>query len=198
MRFLGQLNDGVYADPMDNIHPDIIERYYGVDGIERIRRPGETGAGHPEDEDMEQPEQRVDEPVLSNTVADDLAHNVRHPPIKVARHGNPFRSPVVEKNFFAALGAIVQADIIPEGYGVLESEWEDGTYPAMEAINPGTRGKEIIVALPRDVWLPRAILFAQGLDAMTRSLVFEEAELGHEEVGDLRDDLSSSSQEDIV
>jgi hypothetical protein len=68
----------------------------------------------------------------------------------------------------------------------------------MEAINPGTRGKEIIVALPRDVWLPRAILFAQGLDAMTRSLVFEEAELGHEEVGDLRDDLSSSSQEDIV
>ncbi|KAF7336293.1 hypothetical protein MVEN_02177600 [Mycena venus] len=147
-------------------------------------------AGHPEEEDdwYDDPEPLVE------AVTDDLAHNIRHPAIKVARHKNPFRSPVIEGNFFAALDAIVEQGIVPDGYGVLEKEW-DGDYPAMEAINPGTRGKEILVALPREIWLPRAILFVQALDAMTRCLVFEEG-LGDAGAGN-ESDSSSSSQEDI-
>jgi hypothetical protein len=187
---MGQLNEGVYAtDPMDDVHPDTIERYYGVEGAERVQRPGQTGAGHEEDDDW------IDktEPLV-NAVTDDLAHNIRHPAIKVACHRKPFRSPEIEQNFLAALGDIIAQGIVPEGYGVLENEW-DGPYPALEAINPGTRGKQILVALPRDLWLPRAILFAQGLDAMTRSLVFEEAELGDAYCYD--SESSSSSQEDI-
>ncbi|KAJ7486550.1 hypothetical protein FB451DRAFT_1391460 [Mycena latifolia] len=193
MRFLGQLNDGVYAsDPMENVHPDIIDRYYGVEGDERVPRPGQTGAGHPDDEeDLDAWEDEHDEDFLTHAVAEDLAHNIRHPAIKVARHKNPFRSAEMEANFFAALAEITEQNIVPQGFRVQEDEWEDGGYPAAEAINPGTRGKEIIVALPREIWLPRAILFAQALDAMTRFLVFQE------DRGDRGDDSASSSQEDI-
>lgn len=192
---MGQLDNGMYAsDPMDSVHPDTLERYYGVEGDQRVRRPGQTGAGHPGDEEQDESDAWVDEPdELANAVAEDLAHNIRHPPIKVARHRNPFQSAVIEANFFRALAEIVQQGIVPDGYGVLQEEWEDRTYPAAEAINPGTRGKQIIVALPHDIWLPRAVYFAQALDAMTRSLVFEEQQAG---LGD-GDDSASSSQEDI-
>ncbi|KAJ7489636.1 hypothetical protein B0H11DRAFT_1720157 [Mycena galericulata] len=161
---------------MDDLHPDTINRYYGVEGAPRSRRPGQTGAGHPEDEEDENEDQWIDEPeeYLTQAVTEDLAHNIRHPAIKVARHKNPFRSALIEHNFVAALAEIVRQGLVPRGYGVLQDEWEDGTYPSMEAINPGTRGKEIVVVLPRDVWLPRAVYFSQALDAMTRSLMFQE------------------------
>ncbi|KAJ7616812.1 hypothetical protein DFH06DRAFT_1012770, partial [Mycena polygramma] len=202
MRFLGQLNEGVYADPMEGVHLDTINRYYGVDGDVQPRRRGQTGAGHPEDEDEEsdsEDEDWVDEcdKDIANAVTDDLVHNIRHPPVKVARHTNPFRSAEIKENFAAALAEIVRQGVIPEGYGVLENEWEDGGYPAMEAINPGTHGKEIIVALPQEIWLPRAILFAQGLDAMTRCLVFQEEEFGAEMEDQAGDDSDSSSQADF-
>ncbi|KAJ6578020.1 hypothetical protein B0H19DRAFT_1208066 [Mycena capillaripes] len=195
LRFLGQLNNGVYTtDPMEGVHVDTINRYYGVEGAERARHPGQSGAGHPEDEEEGQWVDEQDDN-LADTVANDLAHNIRHPAIKVARHKNPFRSLLIEENFFAALEEIVRQGMVPEGYGVLQNEWEDGAYPTMEAINPGTHGKEIIIALPRDIWLPRAVLFAQGLDAMTRSLVYEEG-TGVDDV-EMGEDSDSSSQEDI-
>ncbi|KAJ7663363.1 hypothetical protein DFH06DRAFT_986851 [Mycena polygramma] len=197
MRFLGQLTDGVYdeVDPMAGVDPDVINRYYGVEGTQRIQRRGQTGAGHPEDEGDDDDQDWIDED-LADAVENDLAHNIRHPAIKVARHRNPFRSRQIENGFFAGLQDIVRHGIVPEGFGVLETEWEDGDYPAVEAINPGTRGREIIVALPREIWLPRAILFAQALDAMTRALVFEEAELGVEDDEQMGYD-SDSSQEDV-
>ncbi|KAJ7643032.1 hypothetical protein DFH06DRAFT_999206 [Mycena polygramma] len=203
LRFLGQLTNGVNTtDPMDKAHPDTINRYYGVEGAPRARRPGQTGAGHPGDEDSDDGLDWMDEngEDLADAVEDDLAHNIRHPAIEVARHRNPFHSKAIEEKFFAALQEIIHHDLVPQGYGVLETEWEDGTYPAMETINPGTRGKGIVVALPREVWLPRAILFAQALDAMTRCLEFQEAEFGADFEGQGEDDSdsgSSSSQEDV-
>ncbi|KAJ7764734.1 hypothetical protein B0H16DRAFT_1413551 [Mycena metata] len=188
LRFMGQLNNGVYADPVDKLHPETIERYYGVEGPVRIRRPGHTGAGHPEDEDES-------EEYLNNAVAEDLAHNIRHPPVKVARHSNPFHSAEIEAGFFGALAEIVRCGILPNGYGVVQDEWEDATYPVMEAINPGTRGREIIVELPRDIWLPRAILFAQGLDTMHRSLAFQPIRVGDNVAPGY--ESSGSSQDDI-
>ncbi|KAJ7173237.1 hypothetical protein C8R46DRAFT_893090, partial [Mycena filopes] len=186
------LDNGVYTvDPFKELHPDTIERYYGVEGPIQVRRPGQTGAGHPDDEDEDEWVDEADE-YLHAVVEEDLAHNIRHPAIKVARHRNPFHSSTMEENFFGALGEIVRLNLVPEGYGVIEDEWEDGSYPSMEAINPGTRGKEIVVELPRDVWLPRAVLFAQGLDALERSLALQPV---REDGGD--DVSSNSSQEDI-
>jgi hypothetical protein len=62
-------------------------------------------------------------------------------------------------------------EAIPEGYGVLPSEWEDGTYLSYETIKSGRRGaKELNVALPDHIWRPRSILWAQGLDLLHRIL----------------------------
>ncbi|KAK7020914.1 hypothetical protein R3P38DRAFT_3197407 [Favolaschia claudopus] len=62
----GMIDSGEYVDPMQGIHPDTIDRYYGVDGPEVVRQPGQTGAGHEEDEDedenawVDEPERLVD------------------------------------------------------------------------------------------------------------------------------------------
>ncbi|KAJ7175566.1 hypothetical protein C8R46DRAFT_1030603 [Mycena filopes] len=148
---------------VDPFHPDTIKRYYGVEGPIQVRHPGQMGAGHPDDEDED----------------DGTASQ----PVPLERNGG---------KFIWALGEIVRLNLVPEGYGVIEDEWEDGSYPSMEAINPGTRGKEIVVELPRDIWLPRTVLFAQGLDALERSLELQPV---REDGGD--DVSSSSSQEDI-
>jgi len=169
---------------MDDVHPDIVNRYYGVDGHRLVRGPGQTGAGHAdaeefwvdeEDSDMEdngggsETIEVDNEDYLQDCIAKDQERNIRHPAIKVARHANPFESHADEDQFFGALDEVTKAHLIPEDYGVLECEWEDKTYPVMETISlSGTRGKEIVVELPKAIWLPRAILFAQGLDIMTR------------------------------
>jgi hypothetical protein len=168
---------------MHDVHPDIVNKYYGVDGHRLVRGPTQTGAGQPEGEDAETfsidnysedddaEEMEVDdaEEYLQDCITEDQAKNIRHPAVKVARHANPFKCEADEDRFFAVLAEIRGRTLIPEGYGVLEHEWEDEAYPVLETINPGTRGsKQIIVELPRAIWLPRAILFAQGLDVMAR------------------------------
>jgi hypothetical protein len=186
LRLLGKLSHGINAhDPTIDIHPDILNRYYGVNGHRIIRGLAQTGAGQPEDEDAEEhwvdeeEEDNVDnesesemdvdtEEYLQDCIAEDQAKNIRHPAVKVARHANPFEFQTDEDRFFAALDEVRMHRLIPQDYGVLECEWEDETYPVMETINPGTRGKQIIVELPKAIWLPHAVLFVQGLDVMTR------------------------------
>lgn len=51
MRFLATATAGSYDDPMDDVHPDLIEAYYGVDGRIRVNPHGSTGAGHSDDEE---------------------------------------------------------------------------------------------------------------------------------------------------
>ncbi|KAJ7215588.1 hypothetical protein GGX14DRAFT_359551 [Mycena pura] len=52
MRFLGQTTEGIYHhDPLDGIHPDSINRYYGVAGARRHRNRHQTGAGIASDEE---------------------------------------------------------------------------------------------------------------------------------------------------
>jgi hypothetical protein len=169
---------------MTDVHPGIINQYYGIDGHRRVRRPGETGAGHEDAEEFWVDEDSMpvddgessetteanddDQEYLQDCIAKDQAKNIRHPAVKVARHKNPFESLAHQEQFFQALDEVRNAYLVPEGYGVLEWEWEDETYPLLETINPGARGKDIIVELPKAIWLPRAILFAQGLDVMSR------------------------------
>jgi hypothetical protein len=180
LRFLGQMDNGVYThDPTMGIHPEILNRYYGVDGHVRARSDARTGAGHPEDEgdwaneDSDDNENSV-EGYVQNCIAEDQAANIRHAPVKVARHANPFHEGAVEDQFYAILNEVRSNGLIPEGYGVLDCEWENMCYPEVEVINLGPRGKEIVVALPKAIWLSRAILFVQGLDVMTRMLIDEE------------------------
>jgi hypothetical protein len=79
-----------------------------------------------------------------------------------------------EDQFYIILDDVRRSGLIPEGYGVLECEWEDVAYPETEAINLGSRGKQIVVELPKAIWLSRAISFVQGLDVMTRLISIHE------------------------
>jgi hypothetical protein len=127
-----------------------------------------SGVDNGDDED-EMARDVDDEEYLQDCIAEDQAKNIRHPAVKVARHANPFKVQADEDQFFAVLNQVRTHHLIPQDYGVLEHEWDNRTYPVMETINPGTRGKEIVVELPKAIWLPRAVLFAQGLDVMART-----------------------------
>ncbi|KAJ7259953.1 hypothetical protein B0H12DRAFT_1014234 [Mycena haematopus] len=180
MRLLGQTTAGIYAtDPLDGIHPDAINRYYGVAGARRRQGRGETGAGHASDDEGgsgEESDSDLDhEPdvqeELENQIEADQAQNIRHAPVKVARHHSPFEDDEDEAAFLELLQVILsQPDVLPADYGVVEEEWEDADYPETEVIRTGTNGKELVVVLPRDEWFPRAVQWAQALDLLNRVL----------------------------
>ncbi|KZT27166.1 hypothetical protein NEOLEDRAFT_1061535, partial [Neolentinus lepideus HHB14362 ss-1] len=173
LRFLGQTEHGVYADdPIDNIHPDILNRYYGIAGRERQRSTGQTGAGHAGDDDTEdevsdaediEPEDEFVQEILASQ-----AQKVRHKSVKVPRAQSPFDSQADEEQFLEILAAISMQEVLPTHYGVQPAEWEDGMYPAEEIIKFGTKGKQMRVVLPELVWYPRAVMWTQGLDLLAR------------------------------
>jgi hypothetical protein len=164
---------------MDGIHPDTISLYYGVHGTEQTRTSAQTGAGHPEDDDIDSLSDEGSEngdgdgddddewTELQHQIARDQAHNIRHKPVKVARHQNPFVTPEAETEFWEILAVVIKDSAAPDGFGVCIEEWESG-YPEIEIIKTGARGKELEVVLPEAIWLPRAVLWAQGLDVMSR------------------------------
>ncbi|KAK7005481.1 hypothetical protein R3P38DRAFT_3604766 [Favolaschia claudopus] len=184
MRLLGQTTEGVYQDPLDGIHPDAINRYYGVAGPRVRRTRTQTGAGIDpeegvEDEDLEP---SVEEE-LENHIEADLEHNIRHQPVKVAQNRSPFRDAEDETRFLALMADLLACpDILPDDYGVVEAEWDDEGYPEIEVFRPGTKGKEMSVILPRTEWFPRAVQWSQALDLMTR--ILHELEVDEEERGE--------------
>jgi hypothetical protein len=150
---LGQTEHGIYNDdPMDSVHPDTINRYYGVDGAERMQLDGQTGAGHmadedpnPEHSDSSSQDSEEDDKSdsddaewteLQHQIARDQAHNIHHKPVKVARHHNPFATTAAEAEFHNILRLVVESEAVPEGFGVCPDEWEDG-YPEQETIKTG-------------------------------------------------------------
>ena len=53
--------------------------------------------------------------------------------------------------------------VVPIGFAVHESEWdEDKGYPTLETI-PMRGSKHLDIALPYEVWWPRAVHWAQAL-----------------------------------
>jgi hypothetical protein len=84
---------------------------------------------------------------------------------------SPFTNVQDKLDFFDALKEIQTLELIPEGYGVLPEELENG-YPVIEILKVGFRGqKELQLELPLEVWFPRAVCWVQALDLLTR---FEE------------------------
>ncbi|KAJ7032986.1 hypothetical protein C8F04DRAFT_1003267 [Mycena alexandri] len=183
MRFMGQTTEGVYReDPLDGIHPDAINRYYGVEGRRLRRGRNQTGAGVTSDDEGEvtdsDDDERSLEEQLENRVQDDLSRNIRHAPVKVARHRCPFQDEELQDHFLTLLDDILsRPEDLPQGYGIVDDEWEDEDYPEVEVIRPGTRGKELRVILPRGEWYARAVRWTQALELMSRVL----EELGEED-----------------
>ncbi|KAF8208238.1 hypothetical protein K438DRAFT_1438421, partial [Mycena galopus ATCC 62051] len=100
-------------------------------------------------------------------IGKDQEENIWHAPIKVACHESPFDNAEQEGVFIDLLENVFEENGLPEDYGVCKEEWDQEDYPEIEVICPGTRGKEISVVLPRDMWFPRVLRWAQALDAMS-------------------------------
>ncbi|KAJ7286285.1 hypothetical protein C8J57DRAFT_1431768 [Mycena rebaudengoi] len=167
MRLLGQARFGVYRDDCEGLHPDTINKYYGVSTDPTTQRTG-SGAGNPPDESDDD---------LVERIAQDQGPQVRHEAIDVPDHRNPFlEDNALESRFFDVLAEVVEADIVPAGYGIMPEEWEDEGYPNVEIVTAGKHGKtKIRVSLADGIWKQRAKLWVQGLNVLSH---FDSAEMG--------------------
>ncbi|KAJ7202108.1 hypothetical protein GGX14DRAFT_370642 [Mycena pura] len=176
---IGQVQYGVYAnsDDYENVHPDLLEQYYGIHGQER--RSNQTGAGQLDDEDIEVPDADTEEEDDSSddddliaqidaALEDKFNNKFNNKPMTVPRHANPFTEDEQnEKLFDATLAAMHAAGMVPDGYGLHPDEWDDGIYPSYEILKSGRRGgKKLRVALPDSIWRPRAEMWGQGLSIL--------------------------------
>ncbi|KAG8912103.1 hypothetical protein FRC01_005288 [Tulasnella sp. 417] len=205
MRMLSQLQHGIKGD-LSEFHPLLpsevmqFRTHYGVEGRVQLRKLGQSGAGHPRDEesapsiavedvlaaseDMDLDSELdttslddssdgmsdIDDPQVEQDIFSGFDAEVRHPSIPVPVATNPFQDQAQEQvwNVFReSLASIIEQGIIPPGYGVRIEEWDDGTYPDLGYIPVGPRGdRRKHVLLPAEVWLPRAQLWAQGLEVL--------------------------------
>jgi hypothetical protein len=129
-------------------------------------------AEHDSDDNLSDTRQNEDEhPVtLQEHLERNVEANINHPAIPVPRSQSPFNNPLRRAIFSATLDQVRATGIIPDGYHVLATEWNDSNYPAYESIRVGCRGKNLVVELPEAIWLPRAIAWAQGLHIMQTML----------------------------
>jgi len=107
--------------------------------------------------------------MLASGIAETQRSQVRHEPISSPDHRNPFIDRDAEGEYWRALGQVVDDSVIPAGYGLFADEWEDGVYPVIEKIKVGWRaGKIWEISLAEPIWQHRSVLWAQGLNLLTR------------------------------
>lgn len=165
MRLLGQLEEGVYIDDLEDVNPEELDMYYGVHGPAHYHPPGVSGAGHPSDEESDDDDDD-DGPV-------DIDLNEADPPAapQVPESHNPFNNDDVEHVFHEAFHLVCEEGVVPAGYNILPNEWDEDGYPTVEILRTGRRGRrEIKVGLTDEIWRPRAVLWVQALDVLTRLL----------------------------
>ncbi|PCH39125.1 hypothetical protein WOLCODRAFT_168135 [Wolfiporia cocos MD-104 SS10] len=166
LRLLGQLNHGVYTDDGIDLHPDVLHEHYGTTNQQVRRRRGQTGAGHPPEEDDNSDASNSDSETdsdlgITTQVAATQHSNIRHAAIPVPSNSNPFESEDSEALYFDALDLIRLEGTIPAGFGALPIEH---AYEVEEVIRLGRRGrKELVVGLPEHIWRPRIELWAQAV-----------------------------------
>ncbi|KAF8147914.1 hypothetical protein K438DRAFT_1625828 [Mycena galopus ATCC 62051] len=169
MCFIGQVQNGMYVDECEGVHPNVIERYYGTHGPERRRASGETGAGQLNDEEIPAPPSTSDSDSedadsLEEQIEEAHAENFHHEAVAVPKHANPFDNNESMQLFYDSLEVAIQQEIVPSGYGLLEDEWDEDGYPSFEILKSGRRGgKQLRIALPDGIWRPRAEMWGRAL-----------------------------------
>ena len=173
MHFLGQTHFGIYCDDCEEIHPEVIEQQYGVDGIHRSWPPHETGAGHPEDKDDTDNEDdggnsAAEAAQISGYVAAQQTQYVHHEAVRVPTVSNPFMGDELEEAFYAMFHELVALEFTPHGFCLTSQEWEEEHYPIYKTIRVGRHGtKDLHISLGEAVWYNWAQRWAQALVAMT-------------------------------
>ncbi|KAF9016757.1 hypothetical protein BDZ89DRAFT_961624, partial [Hymenopellis radicata] len=159
MELLGRTEHGEYVDNFADVHPDILQRYYGTDDDQEEQRGSGSGAGSSSHADY-------DDNNLTERILDDQTGNVRHDPIEPPANNSPFmNNPALEDLLLRMIEDPDSENIMPPGFGVLETEWEDATYPTFQTIKM-RGGKFLDVPLPPSVWWPRTVRWCQALAYM--------------------------------
>lgn len=157
----------MYRDDCEGVHPDVVDRHYGVHRKRLTRKGYQLGAGHPADEvsgdeDTMLPVQGADLIDRQQCVNRDLDA------VHVPSHQIPFMTPEEEAGFFAMLYKMINHEILPDGFGLMPAEWEFGHYPIFETIRLGRRQcKQLDVSLADGIWYERACLWCQALVCLT-------------------------------
>jgi hypothetical protein len=182
LRFIEKTVHGIYhEDDCSGVDPAVIDQFYGTHGRRTVRRAGQTGAGHAANDDINNELSDVttssDEETseLAETMGEFVAQiavavkkNLRHEPVNVARHSSPFPNKQFYDLFTETLQMVCAEGVVPPNYGICEDEWEDG-YPPYEILQVGKGAKkELRISLPDNIWRPRALLWCQALDVLTR------------------------------
>lgn len=146
---MGQARFGVYKDDCEGIHPDTINEYYGTD---------------------RHPQQSTSDPIVEDLVSKIYSGQnpqARHEGVDVVQGCCPFRSQGTKDEFFKVLGNVIQAHVVPAGYGLSLAELEDGMYPLTETLKIGVQSrKEIEIELRDHIWYDRAVLWCQALSTL--------------------------------
>ncbi|KAJ6498199.1 hypothetical protein DFH09DRAFT_945531, partial [Mycena vulgaris] len=150
MRLIGELKYGKYADNFEHVHPEVLERY---------RNHGAFSGSN--DIDL--------------AIAGDQDHHIRHEAIDVVENECPFASVEAMTLFSAVFQEAQSAGIIPNHLGVAEDEWEGRFYGETETVKIGR--KEVQITLPFEIWYPRAVSWAQGLEIMVRLQAAESGDI---------------------
>lgn len=83
------------------------------------------------------------------------------------RMENPFAGAANrERRFWKDLGKANSRGVVPRGYGLTRPE-SAGDYKTLEVLEVGSKAnREMRIILPREVWLPRTVLWVQALELM--------------------------------
>lgn len=169
---MGQIEHGVYIDDMEGIDPDTISRYYGNNDQAQENQTTSSRNTHSSHSGSESESSTTDrDNALIAERQERFAQNFNsEDSVQVPSSESPFTEEDLEA-FSLALSAVSMAGFVPNGYGLREDERESGSYPTVETLNSGRRGRrEIVVGLPEHIWYSRALLWAQGLDVLNRTL----------------------------
>lgn len=166
MRLLGQVEHGVYVDECDKLSAEEIQENYGVYGTPINRLPGQTGAGHPSDEEDVLIPADVSQDNDWEDAEDETTPNIRHPPVPVPDQANPFSEEEMIA-FSTSLQDYETRGFNPPGYGLLDDEWDGVPYPAVEVLpTPRHGSKGLRIGLPSHIWRPRAERWGRALFIM--------------------------------
>jgi hypothetical protein len=156
-------------DDYEDIHPDLLNQFYGVDHHPTRQT---SGAGNPPDESEDEYESDADDGSWTDAeeeISETIQHNFHHEPVAVPRQSDPFKTQEGHQRFRELLSSYANHGYIPPGYHMRAEEWGDEGYPPYEAIRSGRRTTRFLdISLPDETWRPRAILWVQALDSMNQ------------------------------
>jgi hypothetical protein len=198
MRIISAVEDGIYdEDTYADVDPELLVHSYGVDArpgplnhhVGDYSSEDEDGGEHADDDEEDSSDLEFDDQCHGNgdvpnpesnpfqaagisqfppAIVDETRTHIKHPPVKVPRHSNPFVGrPEQEQAFLSMLNdPNRQNEHIPIGFNVHRHEWDNGQYPTHQGLKIGARRRVQLVELPAELWLPRAQRWARGVNIL--------------------------------